>query len=115
MAERIKNAEKSTIDASETFKGITASYNNTLGHSDNIVTAANQQTMDVQQVEAITEEIVVIAEETASGTEEIASSSSQLSNSMSDYFEQTEHVMTIARELIQKVDQFKLSDKEIDD
>ncbi len=110
MATRIKNAESTTNDASEAFSGITNSYSKTLNYSENIVEAAEQQTRDVQQVESITEEIVVIAEETAAGTEEIASSSSQLSSSMSVYFEQTEQVMTIARRLIEKMDQFKLSE-----
>lgn len=110
MAVRIKNAEKSTNEASSAFQGITDSYSKTLNYSENIVEAAQQQTKDVYQVESITEEIVVIAEETAAGTEEIASSSSQLSSSMSVYFEQTEQVMTIARQLIEKMDQFKLSE-----
>lgn len=111
MADRIKSAEASTIDTSEAFRGISNSYTNTLDQANSIVDAAKHQTHDVQEVESITEEIVVIAEETAAGTEEIASSSSQLSSSMSDYFRQTEHVMTIAQELIKKVDRFKLSDK----
>lgn len=110
MAARIKNAEQSTNEASSAFKGITRSYSETLNYSENIVTAAQQQTKDVNQVEAITEEIVVIAEETAAGTEEIASSSSQLSSSMLVYFEQTEQVMTVARQLIEKMGQFKLSE-----
>jgi methyl-accepting chemotaxis protein len=109
MADRIKSAEKSTIDASKMFGGITESYTQTLAQADSIVTAAQQQTKDVQQVETLTDEIVVIAEETAAGTEEIASSSSELSSSMADYFEQTENVMAIAKSLLEKVDQFKLS------
>ncbi|MDW3193201.1 MAG: methyl-accepting chemotaxis protein [Cytophagales bacterium] len=113
MAERIKSAEQSTINTSAAFRGITTSYTKTLEHANSIVNAAQQQTHDVRQVESITEEIVVIAEETASGTEEIASSSSQLSNSMSDYFKQTELVMTVAQSLIEKVDQFKLTDANI--
>ncbi len=113
MANQIKGAEKSTMDASEVFRGITTSYTKTLSHSDSIVEAAERQTKNVQHVGTLTEEIVVIAEETAAGTEEIASSTSQLSSSMADYFQQTAHVMTIAKQLIAKVNHFQLSNRQV--
>lgn len=104
----IKGGEDASRDASDAFKEITNSTNQTLKLSEQILNATKTQIDSIRNVVSITEGVVVIAEQTAAGTEEIASSASELSAGMETYTQKSKRVTEIATLLKESVGKFRL-------
>ena len=109
MKERIKASERASIEASESFKGITEATNQTLMESKKISESSTSQKSDIKEIVGLTESMVVIAEETAAGTEQVATSASQLSTGMTNYKEQSEKLSSMSHKLSAAIQKFRLA------
>ena len=108
MGVNIDGGVKASRDASNSFDELAASYAQTLGLSNQILSHSEEQHMKLKQVVQLMESVVVISEQAAAGTEEIASSSNELSSGMNEYIESSTQVTEIIQRLNEKMQQFKL-------
>lgn len=109
MNEDVQGSVDISDKASDSFNQLASSNSETLGLSEKIVGASNEQNESVREVVELMENVVVIAEETAAGTEEAASSSQELSSGMTEYSNRIKGVTNIVRELQEKVGNFILN------
>lgn len=105
----VKNGESTSLQASESFKEIFESSNNTLHHSEDILSAATSQIQSINDVVSITESIVVIAEQTAAGTEEVASSATEMSSGMTNFSDRTSYLAQVAEDFREGISMVKLT------
>lgn len=109
MGASVKNGDQASKDASEVFKDIADTSDKTFSHSQEILQAAKLQVQNINEVVAITENVVVIAEETAAGTEQIASSATELSSGMMGYTDKSQKLADVAAKLKEGLRKFILS------
>ncbi len=111
MTKSVNEGGEASRVASDVFGEIASSTKKTLQLSEEIVRAAEDQELNVQNIAKNTESIVVIAEQTASGTEEAASSASELSNGMTSFNDGLRELATMAVSLKSGTGKFLLSNK----
>jgi methyl-accepting chemotaxis protein len=76
--------------------------------SDVISGATEQQSIDLQEIVKLTENIVAVAEETAASSKEVAASTTGLASGMESYATRNHDLLDIARELHLKTQRFLL-------
>lgn len=108
MGVNIDGGAQASKDASNSFDELAASYAQTLGLSNQILSHSEEQHKKIKEVVQLMESVVVISEQAAAGTEEIASSSNELSSGMNEYIESSSQVAEIIQRLNEKMQQFKL-------
>jgi methyl-accepting chemotaxis protein len=108
MNNSVVGGKKATSSAEGAFIAISESSGRTYSLSQQVAKAAKEQEADINNVVRNIEEIVVVAEETASGTEEIASSSVALNNAMEEINVTGTGLSSIAEELKDSLNKFKL-------
>ena len=111
MGKSVVIGEQASTKASQAFREIESSSQQTIELSDCVVKSTADQAAGIKEVAGITEHIVVIAEQTAAGTEEIAASAAELSTGMENYTTKTGEVAKIASELRNKMKRFSLDDE----
>lgn len=115
VIETMNRSVKTSLDASNqaasVFEAIAKSSEETLGFSEEVLSATNVQSDSINKVVTITEEIVVIAEETAAGTEQVSASANELSAGMENYITKSNWLNQTSEELKERIEQFTLITK----
>ncbi|MEX0967537.1 MAG: HAMP domain-containing protein [Bacteroidia bacterium] len=108
MVERVDKGKNATFQASDAFKNIADSSEETLRTTQDILGATEVQKASISDVVKYVEEVVAIAEQTASGTNEVAGTAQQLSGSMEELTMSSQNLNVIADELQISISAFKL-------
>lgn len=109
MDHSVKSGHMASKEAESVFESISASSNETLVLSKEILAATGIQKDAMTNTVKSIEKIVVVSEETAAGTEQIATSSKSLSSGMNEVGATSKDLADVATQLMEGVAKFKIS------
>jgi len=108
MDHSVKSGHSASKEAESVFESISASSNETLTLSKEILMATGVQKEAMMNTVKSIEKIVVVSEETATGTEQIATSSKELSGGMTEVGATSKDLADVANQLLESVAKFKV-------
>jgi PAS domain S-box-containing protein len=111
MELNVKNGNQATHEVSTVFGTILESSKETLRLSKDVLEATEAQKSSIGVVVKNIEKIVVVSEETAAGTVNVMKSSDELSQSVKSIGDTSQALSSLAGDLRQAIDLFKLEDK----